>query len=122
MDDHRRELQKGATDTLILAALTAGPQYGYALARAITERSGGYFRMTHGTLYPALARLEAAGWVAGVWQEGAALGPKGRPPRRYYTLTEAGHRALAARLDAWATFAAAMDAVLFRPAPSTEAS
>ncbi len=107
MDGGRRELQKGATDTLILAVLAEGAAYGSALGRAVARRSGGYFALPQGTLYPALARLEAAGLILGAWQ----LEPS--PPRRVYTLTEAGRRMLALRLTTWAAFAAAMDAVLF---------
>jgi PadR family transcriptional regulator, regulatory protein PadR len=107
-DAGRRELQKGATDLLILAVLADGEAYGSALARALRQRSGGYFALPQGTLYPALGRLERAGLIAGAWQTEPG------PPRRVYTLTEAGRRTLAARLSTWAAFAAAMDAVLFR--------
>jgi DNA-binding PadR family transcriptional regulator len=106
-DGGRRELLKGATDTLILAVLAEGAAYGSALGRELGRRSGGYFALPQGTLYPALARLEGAGWITGAWETEPG------PPRRVYTLTEAGRRALAARLSTWAAFAAAMDAVLF---------
>ncbi len=108
MDGGRRELQKGATDTLILAVLAEGAAYGSALGRELARRSGGYFALPQGTLYPALARLDAAGLIAGAWQTEPS------PPRRVYTLTDAGRRTLAARLSTWAAFAAAMDQVLFK--------
>ena len=109
-EDLRRELLKGVTEVLLLAVLADGPAYGYGLARTIDERSGGYFTLSQGTLYPALARLQAAGLIVGEWRPGASPGK----PRRYYALTEAGHRELAGRLDVWAGFAAAVDHVLFR--------
>lgn len=77
--------------TLILSALGQGCGYGLE----IMDRTG----LSSGTVYPALRRLEAAGLVAGSWEDEASAHEVGRPARRNYGLTPAGERALAEALE-----------------------
>jgi DNA-binding PadR family transcriptional regulator len=86
---------KGHLDGLLLAVLEAGPAHGYAVIEALQQRSGGTLDLPTGTVYPALRRLEDAGWIKGVWSD-----VSGRR-RRTYSLTSAGRRALAAERRAW---------------------
>ena len=98
---------KGHLDAIVLAALEAGPAHGYAIIEAINSRSGATFDLPEGTVYPALHRLEQAGWLASTW-----LTPPGGRRRRVYTLTRNGAAALADRRKAWGRFAEAVNASL----------
>lgn len=105
----RQDLMKGNIDSLLLCLLSQRPMYGYRIMRELDSQSQGYFKFKEGTLYPALHRLEKGGLIAGRWQ---AL-PGGRH-RRYYYLTEKGHRVLAEKTAQWRDFFAAMS-LIFRP-------
>jgi len=107
MDNYERELLKGSTDCLILSVLSDHPTYGYELIREIEARSDGYFHFREGTLYPALHRMEKEGLLEARWDT-----IPGGQERRYYSLTEAGQRALRLRRDAWSGFASAVRAIL----------
>jgi PadR family transcriptional regulator, regulatory protein PadR len=96
---------RGHLDGLVLAVLGSGPAHGYALIELLRERSGGFFELPEGTVYPALHRLERAGLVESGWSQAA-----GRR-RRVYALTAQGRRALSQRRREWRSFAAAMDAI-----------
>jgi DNA-binding PadR family transcriptional regulator len=100
-----RERLKGHLDLLLLAVLEDEPGHGYAVITRLRERSDGGFDLPEGTIYPALHRLERAGLLASDWEEHA-----GRR-RRAYTLTTAGHRALAAERASWTRFARGVIAV-----------
>jgi len=105
---------KGHLDTIVLAALEAGPAHGYAVIEAIRARSGETFDLPEGTLYPALHRLEAAGFLASEW----IVPPTGRK-RRVYELTPAGRDALAKRRTVWERFANGVNAIVGgRPWPA----
>jgi PadR family transcriptional regulator, regulatory protein PadR len=106
----RPETLKGHLDGMLLAALEAGPQHGYAIMETLRAGSGGQFDLPTGTVYPALHRLERAGLVAGTWSQTA-----GRR-RRVYELTPAGRRMLDAERGTWRQFSAAVTALL-EPAP-----
>jgi PadR family transcriptional regulator, regulatory protein PadR len=101
-----RELKKGSTELLLLALLDARPRHGYELAQLIRSRSRGVIQLHIASLYPLLYRLERRGWIAGRWVERA-----GQRRRRYYRLTAAGRKVLAAQRAGWRAFAAAMDRV-----------
>ncbi len=90
---------RGHLDALILAALEHQPLHGYAIIEALAARSGGELDLPTGTVYPALRRLEAAGYLDSDWSE--ASGRK----RRTYTLSRAGHRRLEAARTEWQVFA-----------------
>jgi DNA-binding PadR family transcriptional regulator len=100
-----RERLKGHLDLLLLAVLEDEPAHGYAVITRLRERSDGGFDLPEGTIYPALHRLERAGLLTSDWMAHA-----GRR-RRAYTLTAAGHRALAAERASWARFARGVAAV-----------
>jgi transcriptional regulator len=100
------EALKGHLDTLILAVLGAGPLHGYAIIERLKERSGGTLALPEGTVYPALHRLEEAGYLASSWSS-----ETGRR-RRVYSLTRRGRRELGTRRDGWREFSATMEAVL----------
>ena len=88
----------GQLDMLLLAALAHGPVHGYGVITRLREDSGGIFAMPEGTIYPALHRLEAAGFVASTDE---FVGGK---RRRTYALTEAGVARLDARRAEWTAF------------------
>lgn len=95
---------------LILTALAAAPAHGYGILRSVEDMSGGRVRLRAGTLYGALARLEREGYVEFDHEES-----DGGPVRRYYRLTGAGRRLLAAEADRQAANVALVRARL-RPA------
>ena len=97
---------RGHLDSLILAVLEHEPRHGYAIIEALLVRSGGEFDLATGTVYPALRRLEAAGYLKSAW---ATTGGR---KRRTYTLSAAGRRALAKQRADWRTFSSMVDGIL----------
>ena len=106
----RIELLQGTLDLLILRVLVFGPSHGHAIARQIRSTSEEVLHVETGSLYPALHRLEAQGWVASEWQ----LSEKGKRAK-YYQLTKAGRKQLVAEQSKWELLSIAMARVL-RPA------
>ncbi len=92
-------LTKNCNEALILAALTDGPRHGYQLALDVEERSQGFFRFKHGTLYPILHKLEKEGLIKGVWTQ---EGPRGK--RKSYALTSKGLSFARKQRQSWRTF------------------
>jgi PadR family transcriptional regulator PadR len=92
-------LKKGTAELLILAQLEAKPSHGYEIAQLIEQRSRGTVAFHVASLYPILYRLERRGLIAGRWVEKA-----GQRRRRYYTLTPAGRKVLAAQRKTWSAF------------------
>jgi len=111
MTDHRprNELLAGTMDLLILQTLTLGALHGYAIARHIERRSKDTLRVEQGSLYPALERLQAKGWVTSAW----AKSPTGRRAR-YYTITASGRKRLGQKISAFDQLALAVSRVLGR--------
>src|SRR4029078_6260016 len=101
------ELLRGTLDLLILRTLLAGPTHGHAVAKHIQRTSQDLLQVETGSLYPALHRLEAQGWVAASWE----LSDKGKRAR-YYRLTPGGRKQLAAEQSKWEVFSRAMGLVL----------
>jgi len=97
----------GHLDLLILSLLTGGSMHGWAIAGRLRILSDQVFEVGQGSIYPALRRLEAAGWISAK----VAVSEAGRRAR-FYSLTPAGRRQLAAERDDWADFAAAVQRVL----------
>ncbi|MBP2704087.1 helix-turn-helix transcriptional regulator [Microbispora sp. RL4-1S] len=97
---------RGHMDALLLAVLEHGPLHGYAIIEALRERSGGALDVPTGTVYPALRRLERAGYLASEWAEA------GGRRRRTYRLTGEGQAALAGERSAWRSFTAVIGSVL----------
>lgn len=100
---------RGHLDAMILATLETGPAHGYAIIETLALRSGGQLDLPTGTVYPALRRLESAGYLDSSWST------KTGRRRRTYTLSRAGTKALAAQRAEWTTFADVVSSVL-RPA------
>src|SRR5881396_1495375 len=106
----RVELLRGTLDLLILRTLLFGPSHGHAIAKHIQRTSEELLQVETGSLYPALHRLEARGWIEASWE----LSDKGKRAR-YYRLTRLGRRQLSAEQTKWDQFSRAMSLVL-RPA------
>jgi len=102
----RPEALKGHLDGLLLAVLENGPRHGYAIIEAVRTGSGGTFDLQTGTVYPALHRLERAGFIESRWH---VIGGR---RRREYELTASGRRALRDERAVWAEFAGAVSSLL----------
>jgi PadR family transcriptional regulator PadR len=90
------EILQGTLDMLILQTLQWGPQHGHGLGQMIRRRSEDLVRLEHGSLYPALHRLERRGWIAAEWKASAT-----NRRAKYYRLTPAGKKQLAAKRSKW---------------------
>jgi transcriptional regulator len=101
------DLLQGTLDLLILKTLASEPRHGWALAKRIQDVSGDVLLVNQGSLYPALYRLERQGWIAAEW------GTSDQNRRvRFYHLTRAGRKQLAAETEAWGRLTAAVGLVL----------
>ena len=100
-------LLQGTLDLLILRTLLAGATHGHAIAKHIQRTSEDLLQVETGSLYPALHRLEAKGWIAASWE----LSDKGKRAR-VYRLTARGQKQLAAERSNWEAFSRAMGLVL----------
>jgi PadR family transcriptional regulator, regulatory protein PadR len=98
-----KDLVAASAIPLLLSILEEGDSYGYAILQRVRALSGGEIAWTDGMLYPVLHRLETQGSVRARW----AQAPTGRR-RRYYALTAAGRRALAAQKEQWHTVQATL--------------
>ena len=101
------ELLRGTLDLLILRTLAAGPTHGHAVAKHIQRTSEELLQVETGSLYPALHRLEAKGWIASSWE----LSDKGKRAK-FYRLTRLGRSQLVAERSKWDTFCRAMQLVV----------
>lgn len=103
----RIELLQGTLDLLILRTLVPGPAHGHAIAKHIQRTSEELLQVETGSLYPALHRLEAKGWIAASWE----LSDKGKRAK-FYKLTALGRKQLASEHSKWRAFARAMGLIL----------
>src|SRR5246500_5553553 len=103
----RVELLQGTLDLLILRTLLAASTHGHAIAKHIQRTSEDLLQVETGSLYPALHRLEAKGWISASWE----LSDKGKRAR-YYRLTALGRKQLAAEQSKWQAFSRAMGLIL----------
>ena len=103
------KLLEGNLATVLMAILSDGPSYGYAIIVEAEERTGGRLRVRQNALYPALHKLEGRGLIAGEWRQA------GGRRRRYYRLTPRGRKELERRRARWREFAASMNDVLREP-------
>src|SRR5215203_5619075 len=103
----RVELLRGTLDLLILRTLLPGPSHGHAIAKHIQRTSDDLLQVETGSLYPALYRLEANGWVAASWD----TSDKGKRAR-YYRITAQGRKQLANEHSKWDAFVRAMGFLL----------
>lgn len=106
-ENDRIALLQGTLDLLILRTLVLGRQHGQGIARAIQQQSDDVLLIDHGSLYPALQRLEARGWIKAAW--GAS---ENNRKARFYALTKAGRKQLHREASQWRRLAAAIGRVL----------
>ncbi|MEU6206913.1 PadR family transcriptional regulator [Micromonospora musae] len=93
---------RGALDLCVMGVLAEGASYGYAISQRLEAAGLGVVK--GGTLYPLLARLQAAAFVASTWHSGDS-----GPSRKYLELTDAGRAELARRREQWRQFSATVD-------------
>jgi transcriptional regulator len=105
--DKSGDLLQGTLDLLILTTVARGRMHGYAIAEAIEERSDEVLSVEEGALYPALHRLELRGWLSSEW----GVSENNRRAK-YYAITPAGKKQLAAEGEQWSRLAQAVLRVL----------
>ena len=106
-DPQRIALLQGTLDLLILRTLVFGAEHGQGIARSIQRSSGEVLLVDHGSLYPALQRLERNGWIDAQWGKSA-----NNRRARFYELTAAGRGQLTRETDQWQRLVSAMARVL----------
>ena len=104
---NRVELLQGTLDLLILRTLKWGPQHGHGIGVAIRSGSDNVFQIEHGSLYPALHRLEKQGWVSAEWKM-----TENQQRAKFYKLTAAGNRQLKSERSRWSQMAGAIARIL----------
>ena len=96
-------LLQGSLDVIVLRTLSWQPMHGLGIARWIRQVTDDVLRLEEGSLYPALYRMEAKGWIRSEWRI-----TENNRRARYYRLTAAGRRQLESEMTSWATFTAAV--------------
>lgn len=105
---YERQMKKGVLEILVLKLLNEKEQYGYQLISELRSRSGEYFALKEGTLYPILYRLEDDGLVTSRWSE-----PKGKEvSKKYYRITEKGADVLKEAAALWKSFSVKVNGIL----------
>ena len=107
MPEDRMELPQGTLDLLILKTLALEPRHGWAISERLQQVSLEVVQIRQGTLYPALQRLERRGWIKARWGTS-----ENNRRAKYYELTTAGRKQLAAEKDAWRKLTAAVAQIL----------
>jgi transcriptional regulator len=107
MTNEKSELLQGTLDMLILKALQLEPMHGFGLSIRLKQMSRELFQVEMGSLYPALCRLEARGWVRAEW----GVSDNNRRAR-YYSLTPAGRKQLQAETTQWELLSSTINAML----------
>jgi PadR family transcriptional regulator, regulatory protein PadR len=105
---HRLELLQGTLDMIILRTLLLGRAHGHEIARHIQRTTDDLLQVEHGSLYPALHRLERRGWVAAKWEKAADRNRE----FKYYRLTAAGRKQLLHEESNWRKLVGAMARLL----------
>ncbi|MFN0118953.1 MAG: PadR family transcriptional regulator [Blastocatellia bacterium] len=103
MKDPKTDLLRGTLDMLVLKALALGPLHGLGVSGRIAQITGDTFQVKPGSLFPALHRMEAAGWLKSSWGES-----ENNRRAKYYRLTKAGQRQLQAETEGWERIATAI--------------
>jgi transcriptional regulator len=106
----RVELLQGTLGLLILRTLRCGPTHGHAIAKHIQQTSEDLLQVETGSLYPALHRLEAKGWIEASWR----LSERGKRAR-YYRLTALGRKQFNTEQSKWRAFSRAVGLILSPP-------
>ena len=107
MSSKQANLLQGTLDLLILKALGAGELHGLGVSRRIEQVTQGTFLVKPGSLFPALHRLEEAGWLTSFWGES-----ENKRRAKFYRLTRTGRRQLEVETEQWTKVAAAMTSAL----------
>lgn len=107
MSKARLDLLQGTLDLLVLKTLALGPRHGWGISQRIQQVSDDVLRVNQGSLYPALHRLEAAGWIESAW--GASDNNR---QAKFYTLTRAGLKQLSEETAQWERMASAVARIL----------
>ncbi len=101
------DLLQGTLDLLILRTLALGPMHGWGISQRIQQMSQDVLRVNQGSLYPALQRLETAGWIESEW--GAS---ENNRQAKFYQLTKTGQKQLRAETESWTRMTEAVGKVL----------
>jgi PadR family transcriptional regulator len=101
------DMLQGTLDMLILQTLVMGPAHGHTIAHAIERGSSEILQVEHGSLYPALYRLEDRGWIAAFWGTS-----ENNRRAKYYRLTPAGRKQLAVETGRWERLASGVNRIL----------
>lgn len=104
----RLELLQGTLDMIILRTLLLGRAHGHEIARHIQRTTDDLLQVEHGSLYPALHRLERRGWIAGKWEKATERNRE----YKYYRLTAAGRKQLLHEQSKWKQLAGAIGRLL----------
>jgi transcriptional regulator len=107
MEGRQMDLLQGTLDLLVLKTLQAGPTHGWDIAQRIQQVSRDVLKVGQGSLYPSLHRLEAQGWISSEW--GASDNNR---RAKFYKLTAAGRKQLAAETESWQRFTGAVELIL----------
>lgn len=107
MGDNATNLLQGTLDLLILRALSTGELHGLGVSRRIEQITKGTFLVKPGSLFPALHRMEEAGWLSAFWGES-----ENNRRAKYYRLTKTGKRQLTVETEEWKKVASAMTSAL----------
>lgn len=107
MGQKKIDLLQGTLDLIVLKMLRAGPANGWQLTQSIQVVSRGALDVNYGSVYPALRRLEAQGWISGRW-----AASENNRRARFYELTAAGRKQLAAEREQWQRFSSALGLIL----------
>jgi len=108
MDQSQSEVPYGTLDLMVLKTLQAmGPLHGYAVARRIEQIARGSLALNQGTIYPALLRLEQKGWIESEWGTS-----ENNRRAKFYAITRAGRKQLAAEAENWARTVAMVSRLL----------
>ena len=106
-DGPRADLLQGTLDMLVLKALQLEPMHGWGITERIGQWSRQVLQVNQGSLYPALRRLEQQGWITATWKI-----TENNRRARYYALTAAGRRQLAAEQESWNRLSGAVNLVM----------
>src|ERR671924_1511009 len=107
---NRIQLLQGTLDMLILRTLLFGPAHGHQIAKHIQRTTDDLLQVEHGSLYPALHRLERKGWIAAKWE---AAGKDLKREFKYYRLTAAGKKHLVAEESKWKKLTGAVARIMW---------
>ena len=101
------DLVQGTLDLLILKTLALEPMHGWAIAQRLAQRSGEQLKVSQGSLYPSLHKLEQAGWIEAEWKPS-----ENNRRAKFYRLTASGKRALKAETAEWERLSSAISLVV----------